>query len=64
MRSLPPAGGWKSVRRVSIRAEVQWPAASRSGVIARWPAPSMLTLAELLVIVSTSPVPQLAAPPG
>ena len=64
MRSLPPAGGWKSVALVSIRAEVQLPAASLSGVIARCPAPSWLTLAVLLVIVSTSPVPQLAAPPG
>jgi hypothetical protein len=64
MRSLPPAGGWKSVRWVSIRAEVQLPAASRSGVIARWPAPSMLTLAGALVIRSTSPVPQFGAPPG
>ena len=49
MRSTPPAGGLKSVRRVSIRAEVQLPAASRSGVIRRLPAPSWLTLAVLLV---------------
>lgn len=35
----------------------------RSGVIFRLPLPSSATLLVLLVIVSTSPVPQLAAPP-
>src|SRR4051794_8317906 len=63
-RSLPPAGGWKSVRVVSIRPEVQWPLASRTGVMRRLPLPSSATLPVLFVIVSTSPVPQLAGPPG
>jgi hypothetical protein len=64
MRSLPPAGAARSVRWVSIRAEVHAPEALRIGVMRRLPAPSRLTLAGLLVIVSTSPVPQWGAPPG
>ncbi|CAL2069576.1 protein of unknown function [Streptomyces murinus] len=63
-RSLPPAGGWKSVRVVSIRPEVQLPDASRRGVMSRSPLPSRETLLVLDVIDSTSPVPQLPAPPG
>src|SRR5690242_11794213 len=63
-RSLPPAGGWKSVRLVSMRPEVQLPAALRTGVMRRLPLPSSATLLVLLVIVSTSPVPQFAGPPG
>src|SRR4051794_37494876 len=63
-RSLPPDGGWKSVRLVSMRPEVHLPAASRTGVMRRLPLPSSETLLVLLVIVSTSPVPQLAGPPG
>jgi hypothetical protein len=40
MRSLPPAGAAKSVRWVSTRPEVQLPAESRIGLIARLPLPS------------------------
>src|SRR5690242_2700556 len=47
-----------------MRPEVQLPAESRSGVMRRLPLPSSETLLVLLVIVSTSPVPQLAGPPG
>src|SRR5262245_31703609 len=63
-RSLPPVGAAKSVRWVSTRPEVQCPEASRIGLTTRCPAPSRTTFAVLLVMVSTSPVPQLAAPPG
>jgi hypothetical protein len=63
-RSLPPAGAAKSVRCVSIRPLVQLPPPSRTGRMTRWPPPSWKTFWVLLVIVSTSPVPQLAAPPG
>lgn len=63
-RILPPEGGWKSVRLVSMRPEVQRPAESRSGVMRRLPFPSSETLLVLFVIVSTSPVPQFAGPPG
>ncbi len=52
------------MRVVSIRPEVQLPEASRRGVISRLPLPSSATLFVLDVIVSTSPVPQFAAPPG
>ena len=58
------AGAAKSVRADSTRPEVQLPAESRTGVIARFPEPSRTTLAGLSVIVSTSPVPQFQAPPG
>ena len=44
--------------------EVHRPAASRSGVIRRFPAPSRLTLAVLLVYVWISPVPHCGGPPG
>ena len=64
MRSTPPDGGLKSVRWVSMRADVQLPAPSRSGVIRRLPPPSTLTLAGLLVWAAISPVPQLPGPPG
>jgi hypothetical protein len=47
-----------------MRPEVQLPEASRWGVIRRLPLPSSETLLVLFVIVSTSPVPQLAGPPG
>ncbi len=60
----PPAGAAKSVRAVSMRPEVQLPEASRIGLISRCPLPSWNTLAVLLVMVSTSPVPHWAAPPG
>src|SRR6266511_4369280 len=63
-RSVPPAGGWKSERCVSMRPEVQRPAPSRCGVMRRLPAPSSDTLAVLSVMVSTSPVPKFAGPPG
>ncbi len=56
--------GWKSVRLVSMRPDVQLPAASRRGVMRRLPLPSRATLSLLDVIVSISPVPQLAGPPG
>ncbi len=64
MRSFPPTGAAKSVRWVSTRPEVQLPPASLIGLMTRWPWPSWNTLAVLLVTVSTSPVPQLPAPPG
>jgi hypothetical protein len=63
-RSLPFAGGSKSARRVSMRPEVQLPAPSRTGVMRRLPVPSSDTLVVLAVIVSTSPVPNPAGPPG
>lgn len=47
-----------------MRPEVQLPAESRIGVIRRFPLPSSETLLVLFVIVSISPVPQLAGPPG
>src|SRR5947207_10657744 len=63
-RSFPPAGARKSSRLVSIRPDVHLPAPSRTGVIRRFPEPSSATLVVLSVIVSTSPVPKLAGPPG
>src|SRR5436309_6305502 len=63
-RSLPPGGGWKSDRPVSSRADVQLPEPSRLGVMRKLPFPSRALLDRLLVIVSTSPVPKLAGPPG
>src|SRR4051794_190129 len=59
-----PGAAWKSVRWVSRRPEVQLPAPSRIALMLSLPAPSRYTLAVLLLAVSTSPVPQLAAPPG
>lgn len=52
------------MRLVSMRPDVQLPAALRIGVMRRLPLPSSETLDVLFVIVSTSPVPQLAGPPG
>jgi hypothetical protein len=49
IRSTPPSGALKSLRWVSMRADVQLPAPSRSGVIRRFPPPSRLTLLGLLV---------------
>jgi hypothetical protein len=63
-RSLPPAAAAKSVRWVSMRPLVHWPEPLRIGLMTRLPAPSWYTFWVLLVIVSTSPVPQLGAPPG
>src|SRR2546421_2464124 len=63
-RSFPPAAAWKSLRPVSIRPDVHWPEPSRTGVIRRFPDPSSATLLVLFVMVSTSPVPKLAGPPG
>ena len=64
MRSTPPAGALKSVRWVSMRAEVHCPEPSRIGVMRRLPAPSWATLLVLFVYVWISPVPHLAGPPG
>src|SRR5713226_900053 len=64
VRITPPDGGWKSVRCVSMRPDVQLPAPSRIGLTASLPSPVRYTFAVLLVSVSTSPVPQLPAPPG
>jgi hypothetical protein len=64
MRSTPPAGALKSVRWVSIRADVHCPALLRIGVIRRLPEPSWLTFAVLLVYVWISPVPHCGGPPG
>lgn len=47
-----------------MRPEVQLPASSRCGVMRRFPPPSSETLLGEEVIVSISPVPQLAGPPG
>lgn len=47
-----------------MRPEVQLPAPSRCGVMRRLPPPSSETLLGDDVIVSISPVPQLAGPPG
>src|SRR5947199_5824708 len=60
--SFPPAGGWKSCRLVSIRPELHPPLFL--GVICRLPCPSRETFCVELVIVSTSPVPKFAGPPG
>ncbi len=63
-RSIWPGCGAKSVRWVSTRPEVQAPAPSLSALISRKPWPLSATFAVEALIVSTSPVPQLAAPPG
>jgi hypothetical protein len=47
-----------------MRADVQFPAPSRSGVMRRFPEPSRLTFAGLSVWYAISPVPQFGAPPG
>ena len=47
---------------VPIRPEVQLPP-EFTGVMFRWPPPSRATLAVEFVLLSTSPVPQLAAHP-
>src|ERR1700726_2864019 len=59
--SSPPGGAAKSLRCVSSRPEVQ-ALPELSAVMSRWPLPSRWTLLAEPVIVSTSPVPQLAAP--
>src|SRR5262245_41163961 len=64
MRRTPPDGGLKFVRTVSIRAELHWPEALRTGVMRRLPVPSWRMFVVLLVYVWISPVPQLAGPPG
>src|ERR1700753_538270 len=60
---MPPAGAAKSLRCVSIRPEVQAPFVL-SAVMLRWLLPSTETFFVELLMVSTSPVPQLAGPPG
>src|SRR3984885_1817618 len=55
--SSPPAGAAQSSRCPALDP----PRESRA-VMSRWPWPSRSTLLVELVIVSTSPVPQLAAP--
>ncbi|MFD0578956.1 hypothetical protein [Dactylosporangium darangshiense] len=60
-RSLPPAGGWKSARLVSIRAAVHGPNPPPEAVMRRFPLATDTALAEE---VSTSPVPKFAGPPG
>ena len=64
------AGNWTSARIETRRTDFQPPAggkmrieASRTGVIARCPAPSRATFAGFADIDSTSPVPQASAPP-
>src|SRR5579875_3440999 len=60
---IPPAGAAKSERCDSMRPEVQAPLSS-SAVMSRWPLPSRCTFEVEFDIVSTSPVPQFAGPPG
>src|SRR2546421_5013226 len=60
-RNLPPGGGWKSCRLVSIRAAVQPPVPCPRAVMLMAP---LATDTALGVEVSTSPVPKLAGPPG
>jgi len=64
MWTTQPAGAPRSVRCVSMRPDVQ-PAVGLVpewiALITRWPAPSWKTLAVLVDIDSTSPVPQLPA---
>src|SRR6185312_14686002 len=60
---IPPAGAAKSERWDSIRPEVHEPPEDRA-VISRWPLPSRCTFEVEFDMVSTSPVPQLAGPPG
>ena len=60
--SSPPAGAAKLSATVSIRPEVQLPP-ELTGVMFRWPLPSRDTFAVEFVLLSTSPVPQLAAQP-
>ena len=64
MRTSPPAGAAKSVRWVSIRPEVQLPGGVPDRLDDQVAAAVLVDVGVLLVIVSTSPVPQLAAPPG
>src|SRR5215217_8088940 len=64
MRSTPPDGALKSVRCVSIRAEVHWPLLPRTGVMRRLPEPSCARLVVEFVYVWISPVPHCAGPPG
>src|SRR6478735_12119161 len=59
----PPAGGRKVDAADSTRAEVQLPAVSRCGVMYRLPFRTS-TFSGRSVIVSISPVPKLAGPPG
>jgi hypothetical protein len=60
---IPPAGAAKLEFCDSMRPEVHAPLES-SAVMSRWPLPSRWTFEVELDIVSTSPVPQLAGPPG
>ncbi len=62
--SCSPGCGVKSVRCVSTRPDVQLPAPSLMALMASLPVPSRETLAVEALMVSTSPVPQFAAPPG
>src|SRR5689334_16440372 len=54
--SLPPAGAPTFADDVWMRPDVQFPPLL-SAVMSRFPAPSRWTLADELVIVSISPVP-------
>jgi len=62
IRSWPPAGAAKSVRCVSTRPDSR--RRRCSGGDLQVPPPSSATLFVELVMVSTSPVDQLAGPPG